>query len=227
MRVPRWVAVSYVCRYWRNVAHGCARLWAYPFFVSPEWIDEQLRRSKTVPLTVRIHVSWVPHDSRLTRSLEKVLENVNRIQVLHVGSPSHDIVDLINAGLDAAAPLLQSLHLSAMYCPGYRHFIIREDTLPGATFLQKVHLEMCDVDWSSRLFNGLTELTLRYTLNRSRENLDGVFLILRQSPRLCRLCLSQVLPSAAIRAPSVDSENVANPISLPRLEELWMIQLPG
>ena len=118
MRVPRWVAVSYVCRYWRNVALGCARLWAYPFFVSPEWIDEQLRRSKTVPLTVRIHVSWVPHDSRLTRSLEKVLENVNRIQVLHVGSPSHDIVDLINAGLDAPAPLLQSLHLSAMYCPG-------------------------------------------------------------------------------------------------------------
>ena len=81
---------------------------------------------------------------------------------------------------------------------------------------------MCDVDWSSRLFNGLTELTLRYTLNRSRENLDGVFLILRQSPRLRRLCLSQVLPSAAIRAPSVDSENVANPISLPRLEELTL-----
>ena len=41
--VPRWVAVSYVCRYWRNVALGCAHLWAYPFFVSPEWMDEQLR----------------------------------------------------------------------------------------------------------------------------------------------------------------------------------------
>ena len=47
-----------------------------------------------------------------------------------------------------------------------------------------MHLEMCDVDWLSRLFNGLTELTLRYTLNRSRENWDGVLLILGQSPHL-------------------------------------------
>ena len=220
MCVPRWVAVSYVCRYWRNVAHGCARLWAYPFFVSPEWIDEQLRRSKTVPLIVRIHALWVPHDSGLVRSLKKVLEIINRIQVLHVRWPSDDIVDLINAGLDAAAPLLQSLHLSATYCPSY--FIIPKVTFPGETSLQKVHLEMCDVDWLSRLFNGLTELTLSYTLNRSRENWDGILLILRQSPHLRRLCLSQVLSSATIRTPSVDSENVANPISLPQLEQLTM-----
>ena len=109
-----------------------------------------------------------------------------------------------------------------MYCTSHCHFIIPEDTFPGATSLQKVHLEMCDVDWSFRIFNGLTELTLRCTLNYSRENWEGVLHILRQSPRLQRLCLSGVLPSDSISAPSVDSVNVANPISLLQLEELTL-----
>ena len=74
-RVPRWGAVSYVCQYWRNVALGCAHLWAYLFFVSPEWIDEQLRRSKTAPLMVHIHLPLKLRDSSLIHSLEKVLKN--------------------------------------------------------------------------------------------------------------------------------------------------------
>ena len=94
---------------------------------------------------------------------------------------------------------------------------------PGATSLQKLHLEMCDVDWSSRIFNArLTELTLRYTLIHPRENWDGVILILNQSPHLRRLRLSEVLPSLSITALSVDPENVTSLISLPRLEELTL-----
>ena len=83
---------------------------------------------------------------------------------------------------------------------------------------------MCDVDWSSRIFSGLTELTLHCTPNHSRKSWDGVLLILRQLPRLRRLRLSEVLPLASIQsAPSIDSKNVANPISLPQLEELTLV----
>ena len=35
-RVSPWVTVSYVCRYWRDVALQCANLWARLFFVSSE-----------------------------------------------------------------------------------------------------------------------------------------------------------------------------------------------
>ena len=224
MSIPRWVDVSYVCRYWRNVALGCARLWACLFFVSPEWIDEQLRRSKTAPLIVCIYDSWtLRRDARFIRSLKKVLENIYRIQELWIGFPSGDMVDVINARLNAAAPLLQLLYLLAKNCPGRCHFIMPEDTFPGVTSLQKVHLEMCDVDWSSRIFNGLTELTLCCTSNHSRKNWDGVLLILRRSPHLRQLRLSEVFPSASVSAPSVVSENVANPISLPRLEGLTLV----
>ena len=214
--VPRWVTVSYVCRYWRNVALGCAHLWTRLFFASPKWIDEQLRRSKTAPLIVCIYGPWTwRYDSGFIRSLEKLLENLNRIKDLCIIWPSQDMIDIINARLNAPAPLLQSLHLTARHCPGRYHFIMPEDTFPGATSLRRVHLEMCYVDWSSHIFNGLTELTLRCTPDHSRKNWDGVLHILRRSPHLRRLHLSEVLPSASVSAPSVDSENMANPISLP------------
>lgn len=40
--IPRWVDVSYVCRYWRNVSLNCSSLWTRLFFVSPRWMDELL-----------------------------------------------------------------------------------------------------------------------------------------------------------------------------------------
>ena len=67
---------------------------------------------------------------------------------------------LINARLNAAAQLLQSLPLLAAYC--LSHLIILEDIFPGTASLLKVHLETFDVDWSSGIFNGLTEPTLHH-----------------------------------------------------------------
>ena len=68
------------------------------------------------------------------RALDKALQNVNRIQDLRVDCPCEDMIDIIRARLNAAAPLLElALHLSAMYCSS--HFIIPEDTLPGTLSL--------------------------------------------------------------------------------------------
>ena len=90
-RVPRWVVVSYVCQYWRNVALGCADLWANLFFVTPRWTDELFRRSKPVPLTVHFNCSelynnpWFPDsDPEMSCSLEKALENMECIQHLRI-----------------------------------------------------------------------------------------------------------------------------------------------
>ena len=116
--VPCWVTVSYVFRYWCNVALGCAHLWTRLFFASPKWIDEQLRRSKTAPLIACIYGPWTRrYDSGFIHSLEKLLEIINRIKDLCIIWPSQDMIDIINARLNAPAPLLQSLHLTARYCP--------------------------------------------------------------------------------------------------------------
>ena len=123
--------------------------------------------------------------------------------------------------------LIHSVYRHATHLP-----TARLSAVVRLSILQKVHLEMLNMDWSTRIFNGLTELTLRCTPNYSRKSWDGVLLILRQSPHLRRLHLSEVLPSASVSAPSVVSKKVAKPISLPRLEELnlgdsiaWMMLL--
>ena len=180
--VPRWIAVSYVCRYWCNVALQCATLWAtHLFLVSPEWMDELLRRLKNVPLTACVNLCY--HLARRVgqiRSLERALGNMERIQDLWIDFPS-DMIDMLQLRLNAAAPLLRSLRLTGWISHGDHHFIINKDTLPGAMpGLRMVHLQSCCVDWSSLMFNGLTEVILGYLDNDLVECWHGVLQILRQ-----------------------------------------------
>ena len=164
--VPHWVAVSYVCHYWRNVALHCANLWgSHLFFVSPEWMDELLRRSKNVPLIARVDLRHSGPHMGSVRSLEKALGDMERIQDLRINFPD-DMIEIIQPRLNVAAPLLRSLYLSSGINHQENHFVMNKDTLPGAMpDLQKVYLSVFRVDWSSPMFNGLTELTLDYLYN--------------------------------------------------------------
>ena len=216
--VPPWVAVSYVCRYWRDVALDCADLWTYLFFVSSKWTDELLRRSKTAPLTVHIDLSLFPItdlDSRLSGtigSLDKTLENVERIQDLWIGCLPNYMDDIFHyRPVIAAVPLLRSLRLS-------QHFTLSDD-IGAMPSLQKVYLERCYVDWSSSIFSGLTELTLDFIQGSCKENWHGLLLILRQLPCLNQLTLAEVLDNPFVtNISSIVSENTDKPISLPQLE---------
>ena len=224
--VPHWVAVSYVCRHWRNVALDCAHLWAHLFFVSSMWMDELLRRSKTVPLMVYIDLSlffdpaFPDPGTGTVRSLEKALEHMERIQVLRIDSPPEDgFIDILDSRLTANAPL-QSLYLSFQYTP----FTITKDTFSRVIpSLREVYLKLCIVDWSSSIFNGLTELTLSEIVGDSGNNWDGLMLILRQLPHLRILGLDEVLETA-VDISAIDPENIDKPISLPRLEKLTLTE---
>ena len=146
-RVPPWVNVSYICQYWRSVALNCANLWTHLFFVSSQWMDELLRRSKMAPLIIRIDF-YCPKSGpgNTFHSLEKALDHMEHIQDLWIDCHSKDIFYMIHTRLTAPAPLLQSLHLSA-FEGGQKQFIICKDTLPGAS-LQSLHLRPCHMDWS-------------------------------------------------------------------------------
>ena len=166
MRVPRWVAVSYVCRYWRNMALGCTDLWARLFFVTPRWMDELLRRSKPVPLTVHFdflelsYDLWFPGLHPEILSLEKALENMEHIQHLWIKFSPEPVNQIHRSRLIVAAPLLQSLSLSF---EGNISFVLSNDMFSGPMpGLRTVDLEACFVDWSSPIFSGLTELSLHF-----------------------------------------------------------------
>ena len=57
-----WIAVTHVCRRWRQVALGDSSLWARITGISPnaKWISEMLFRSRNAPLVVDFAVTPVP-----------------------------------------------------------------------------------------------------------------------------------------------------------------------
>ena len=84
-QVSPWVAISYVCWYGCNVALNSACIWAHLFIVSPQWMDELLRRLKFAPLIVRVDFNMFHRDSStIHSSLEKILENMECIQDLWI-----------------------------------------------------------------------------------------------------------------------------------------------
>ena len=86
--VPRCMAISYICQYWRNVALCCANLWAtHLFFVSSEWMDELLKRLNNVPLIAHIDLHGSGSRVGPIRSLEKTLGNMECIQDLWIDCP--------------------------------------------------------------------------------------------------------------------------------------------
>ena len=218
-RVPPWVAVSYVCRHWRNAALGCASLWARLFFVSPEWMDELLVRSKAAPLFIHVDFARLSEsNSGPIRSFKKALGCMGRVQELWVDCSEYSMADMIQTGLTAAAPLLQSLRLSLP--TSERGFVITKNTLPGAMpGLREVHLEPCHMYWASPIFDRLTMLSLNYVLNDTMECWDGLLLILSQSPCLRGLRLENI--PTDFDDSFMITQNVAK-VSLPHLEKLTL-----
>ncbi|KIM54542.1 hypothetical protein SCLCIDRAFT_11272 [Scleroderma citrinum Foug A] len=217
--VPPWVNVSYVCQYWRSVALNYAKLWTHIVFVSSEWMDELLRRSKTAPLIIHTDFYHSESDTKKIRSLEKALGHMERIQDLWIDfNNSKDVLNMIHARLTAAAPLLRSLHLSTC---GENRIIIRKDTLPRAG-LRRLHLDLCHVDWSSPIFNGLTELSLSYVVNNATECWDGLLLLLGQLPLLRQLRVDNMLSADITFEESFINTRNRTMVSLCRLEKLTL-----
>ncbi|KAF8189699.1 hypothetical protein BJ912DRAFT_966177, partial [Pholiota molesta] len=41
-----WINMTYVCRYWRNIALELPRFWVYLPIGKLQWVQEMLKRSK-------------------------------------------------------------------------------------------------------------------------------------------------------------------------------------
>ena len=147
---------------------------------------------------------------------------MDRIQDLWIDCPYGNFVDMLSSKLTANAPSLRSLHLS--YEEGDSPFTLTKDMFSGAMpGLQRVHLKLCYVNQSSPIFNGLTELSLCGILDDSGDTFwDSLLVILEQLPRLRLLSLADVLPTADDIS-SIDPEDMDEPISLPQLEKLTLL----
>lgn len=120
IRTPHWVAVSHVCRHWREVALKCKALWIYVPLVSPRWAQRALTLSHPYPITLRIDSG----DGSLDRgyvsadALCLALAHVSRIHKIRIHSPwgtkyGDRILSILYGVLCRGAPVLEELDLAS------------------------------------------------------------------------------------------------------------------
>ncbi|TDL19498.1 hypothetical protein BD410DRAFT_876473 [Rickenella mellea] len=108
-----WIKLCHICQSWRQIALGCPILWSY---IDTRWdllVNELIRRSHTVPLTV-----FVWFEDKCTSSgviaINKALVEMHRIKELHLIANNLDLY-FPGLRLPLKAPLLEVLSLESAY----------------------------------------------------------------------------------------------------------------
>ena len=120
IRTPHWVAVSHVCRRWREIALKCKALWTTIPLVSVSWAQRALTLSFPHPIILHIDSK----DTSLDRGYVSVnalclaLTHIDRIRKAHIHSPwgtrhGDRIMDLVFGTLcSGGATVLEELDLA-------------------------------------------------------------------------------------------------------------------
>ncbi|KAG1821729.1 uncharacterized protein BJ212DRAFT_1477576 [Suillus subaureus] len=166
---PACVAVTHVCRHWRNVTLECPTLWRFISSSSPFWLDVMLERSKETPLIVRYSIP-MPLDN----CLEKVLSHLLRIEYLEFRSWS-------------SAPMLKTFKFWARDAAFFPTGLISGPIFQGQVpLLRDVEVDYCDLSWSLCTFGGLRTLRVEGT------RLPDLLSALRCMPALEQLTLDSI-----------------------------------
>ncbi|TFY66899.1 hypothetical protein EVG20_g4186 [Dentipellis fragilis] len=167
LEVPPWIAITYVCRRWRQISIGYKFLWTHiAGSFSAEWITIFLQRSAPVPLDVDLSLhSW----SRQQDLLQLFQAEMHRVRNLYVRSrftvsdaePIHRQLDVfVSTFAGTPAPALTSLTIDI---PPLRFY-----DMPSVLFntnaprLQRLSLSrgIYPTDPESRLYASLLHLQI-------------------------------------------------------------------
>lgn len=117
IRSPNWIAITHVCRLWRQITLHCPHLWTHITpNLSSAWITTFASRSKSVPLIVEINVNHIANGT-----LQKHLSaNSSRLRELYLGYYYNDenVYEMkhnLAETLSTPAPLLENLVLDLAY----------------------------------------------------------------------------------------------------------------
>ncbi|KAI0038686.1 hypothetical protein FA95DRAFT_1613193 [Auriscalpium vulgare] len=186
-----WVAITRVCRSWRNVAINSPTLWSYVIVPCPlgqGWAQRYIDRAQSAPLTIW-QMSWSPSLAPPV-TFEFIEQNLSRLERLCATEE-----ELLT--LHAPAPQLRYLRIRCS-TPTLSPFI-----LGGATNVPNLrHLHVSDAaPWSSPILTGLVILEVSLALTGPMEDHAGILDALRAMPRLVDLTLS--IPRAVTIPPGV------------------------
>lgn len=232
---PSWFNVSYVCRYWRDVALNCPTLWSYIPATSQRWTEELLVRSRIAPLKISTKTTSMLHDffhpdqelkpAEVLSIVEQVMNHSQRIQQLRIDvgfvSQEHGY-QILSKFLFTHLPCLQHLEISHFHLPEAKSWLLEENT-PA---LWTLKLQSCSIRWHSLGPSVLTTLHLSDVGIFIHENTMAEFLaVLRRMPHLVQLSVENSLPSAHDFL-SNGNFDATPKFSLPRLSNMSVTMAP-
>jgi hypothetical protein len=230
IRTPHWVAVSHVCRRWREIALKSKALWTTIPLVSVSWAERALALSHPHPIILHIDSK----DKSLDRGYVSVfalclaLTHIDRIRKIHMHSPwgtrhGDRIMDVVFGALSRGALELEELDLAPhppfLARPGHDRNSAME-TQVDLPALRVIRLDQCYLPADSFLFHvGLTHLRLSGT-RAMWPAMEPLLNTLSRVPKLQVLELYGVLPTAH---PSLrHTSSTADGPLLPLLHELHL-----
>ncbi|KAI0063932.1 hypothetical protein BV25DRAFT_1853800 [Artomyces pyxidatus] len=197
----QWIKVSHVCTRWREVALNSTHLWSEVHLQwGEDWVGEMLSRSKGTPIV--IIGSWrAGLTRRKVADIAKHLPHTRKIEIGNYyewnrASPDdHDAIRHLCIGLNAPAPILESISLAFNQVSVYNPFPLFKNSAPQ---LRAIHfLNFTRFPWTPRFATNLVQLeiilSLKFThregTHRFSPSIDEVLDVLRYSPTLEDLTL--------------------------------------
>ena len=213
---PSWLAVTHVCKRWRQAALSSPFLWADIITTNYRWAEEMLERSRDVPVHITVDDAGsvqTPCDVRAARLL---FSKIHRAQSL-VMTCADTILACMPALFEAEAALLLEELTITNFHPSSALDLVERPLFSGKTpCLQFLSLHHCRVLWSSPLFQcDLVYLSLSHIPHDHRPHLQRLLDVLKSLTRLECLQLDEALPNH-ISSPT-DSQSLTSLLSVERL----------
>lgn len=191
-----WIKVTHVSTHWRSVGISSPTLWDTPPPGNGPWVEEMLKRSKTVDLSVTTDFSSRALVSRNVAGLTIILRHsgsrIKHLELKNMTSLCEEVLEL----LPASAPRLETLLLRGQAGRGSRHVCIPETALNNAENLCRLELSGVNIHWHHLYLSNITYLTLRNISDTARPTWTQFMDALAKMSKLESLDLKSMLDPA-------------------------------
>lgn len=220
-----WYSFTHVCTNWRATAIHDPALWNHITFDQPLWVQEMMRRSQNLPLSINLNPSVYTQSS--ANIIDHTLQQCHRFSYLHLAASKHATINHLINQLIGPFRAMRSLTI----CVRYQDVPIVNipDIFCDSNFpvLEMLYLVGCGLNWSGGLPSSLISLSVSYDSSLSQSalpHMHQVLNMLRSTPRLLTLILLWSLPiDNEDGEPRGDEQYIVLPLELKKLVYLRII----
>ncbi|KAH9857359.1 hypothetical protein C2E23DRAFT_807655 [Lenzites betulinus] len=223
-----WIALTHVCRAWREIALNTPRLWSRIVLKRPEMATEALARSKKAPLSFLVQLTNPPESQ--VDVLEKVIQESERLVQLQISSQSR-LVYWLSSKWELAAPFLEDITITTDLTQLGNDSDIPSLPLSPKFFsgktpsLRRLKLCMVPFDWTHPFFcSTLRTLDIQapYDLRSNPAEFSQLLLAFERMPLLESVNLHEGIPHLPEGLAQLPAE-AARSVVLPNLRSLEVV----